>query len=62
MRFTSNHSAKALIANIEDIGTEMGFRVQKKNAKVSIISVLRVYGKAQIRFNMFLNIMPQCFS
>ncbi|KAI9113814.1 hypothetical protein K1719_015065 [Acacia pycnantha] len=37
MRFTSNHSAKDLIAKIEDIGTEMGFRVQKKNGKLKVI-------------------------
>ncbi|XP_054820862.1 CBL-interacting serine/threonine-protein kinase 1-like isoform X1 [Prosopis cineraria] len=37
MRFTSNHSAKDLIAKIEDIGKEMGFRVQKKNGKLKVI-------------------------
>ncbi|XP_028786970.1 CBL-interacting serine/threonine-protein kinase 1 isoform X2 [Neltuma alba] len=37
MRFTSNHAAKDLIAKIEDIGTGMGFRVQKKNGKLKVI-------------------------
>ncbi|KAH9766571.1 CBL-interacting serine/threonine-protein kinase 1 [Citrus sinensis] len=34
IRFTSNHSAKDLLERIEDIVTEMGFRVQKKNGKL----------------------------
>ncbi|KAL9410041.1 hypothetical protein AB3S75_043906 [Citrus x aurantiifolia] len=34
IRFTSNHSAKDLLEKIEDIVTEMGFRVQKKNGKL----------------------------
>ncbi|GLU05178.1 hypothetical protein SLE2022_222910 [Rubroshorea leprosula] len=34
IRFTSNHSAKDLLARIEDTVTEMGFRVQKKNGKL----------------------------
>lgn len=38
IRFTSNHSAKDLLARIEDTVTEMGFRVQKKNGKVSFVT------------------------
>lgn len=34
IRFTSNHSAKDLLERIEDIVTEMGFRVRKKNGKL----------------------------
>ncbi|KAJ4721888.1 Non-specific serine/threonine protein kinase [Melia azedarach] len=34
IRFTSNHSAKDLLERIEDVVTEMGFRVQKKNGKL----------------------------
>ncbi|XP_061346690.1 CBL-interacting serine/threonine-protein kinase 1-like isoform X2 [Gastrolobium bilobum] len=37
IRFTSNHSPKDLIERIEDIVTEMGFRVQKKNGKLKVI-------------------------
>ncbi|XP_012574548.1 CBL-interacting serine/threonine-protein kinase 1-like isoform X2 [Cicer arietinum] len=37
IRFTSNHSPKDLIEKIEDIVTEMGFRVQKKNGKLKVI-------------------------
>jgi 5'-AMP-activated protein kinase catalytic alpha subunit len=33
IRFTSNHSPKELLQRIENIVTEMGFGVQKKNAK-----------------------------
>ncbi|KAJ7980477.1 Non-specific serine/threonine protein kinase [Quillaja saponaria] len=36
IRFTSNHSAKDLIEKIEDIVTEMGFRVQKKNGRLQV--------------------------
>ncbi|GKV10448.1 hypothetical protein SLEP1_g21809 [Rubroshorea leprosula] len=32
--FTSNHSAKDLLARMKDTVTEMGFRVQKKNGKL----------------------------
>lgn len=38
IRFTSNLSAKDLMERIEDTLTEMEFRVQKKNAKVSTIA------------------------
>ncbi|MBA0748355.1 hypothetical protein Gogos_005192 [Gossypium gossypioides] len=34
IRFTSNHSAKDLLARIQDIVTEMGFRVQMKNRRL----------------------------
>ncbi|XVF28108.1 hypothetical protein REPUB_Repub15cG0000700 [Reevesia pubescens] len=34
IRFTSNHSAKDLLARIQDIVTEMGFRVQLKNGRL----------------------------
>ncbi|MBA0598531.1 hypothetical protein Gorai_008288, partial [Gossypium raimondii] len=34
IRFTSNHSAKDLVARIQDIATEMGFRVQMKNRRL----------------------------
>ncbi|XP_007035994.2 PREDICTED: CBL-interacting serine/threonine-protein kinase 1 isoform X1 [Theobroma cacao] len=34
IRFTSNHSAKDLLARIQDIVTEMGFRVQMKNGRL----------------------------
>ncbi|KAK8548897.1 hypothetical protein V6N13_054335 [Hibiscus sabdariffa] len=34
IRFTSNHSAKYLFSRIEDIVTEMGFRVQTKNGRL----------------------------
>jgi 5'-AMP-activated protein kinase catalytic alpha subunit len=37
IRFTSNHSAKDLIEKIEDIVTEMGFGVQKKNGRLKVI-------------------------
>ncbi|KAK4256529.1 hypothetical protein QN277_006239 [Acacia crassicarpa] len=43
-RFTSNHSANDLIANIEDIGAEMGFRVQKKNGKLKVIQENKAHG------------------
>lgn len=43
IRFTSNLSAKDLMERIEDTFTEMEFRVQKKNAKVStIVDVLHI--------------------
>ncbi|KAE8689526.1 CBL-interacting serine/threonine-protein kinase 1 [Hibiscus syriacus] len=34
IRFTSNHSAKDLLARIQDIVTEMGFRVKMKNRRL----------------------------
>ncbi|PSR97843.1 CBL-interacting serine/threonine-protein kinase [Actinidia chinensis var. chinensis] len=34
IRFTSNHSPKELLERIEDIVTQMGFRVQKKNGQL----------------------------
>ncbi|KAK5826714.1 CBL-interacting serine/threonine-protein kinase 1-like [Gossypium arboreum] len=34
IRFTSNHSAKDLLARIQDIVIEMGFRVQMKNRRL----------------------------
>ncbi|KAI4335083.1 hypothetical protein L6164_013764 [Bauhinia variegata] len=37
IRFTSNHSAKHLIERIEDIVTEMGYGVQKKNGKLKVV-------------------------
>ncbi|KAK7264789.1 hypothetical protein RJT34_32399 [Clitoria ternatea] len=37
IRFTSNLSAKDLLQRIEDIVTEMEFRVQKKNGKLKVI-------------------------
>ncbi|XP_038719034.1 CBL-interacting serine/threonine-protein kinase 1 [Tripterygium wilfordii] len=37
IRFTSNHSAKDLLERIEDIVTEMGFGVQKKNGKLKVM-------------------------
>jgi len=37
IRFTSIHSPKDLVERLEDIVTEMGFRVQKKNGMVSTI-------------------------
>lgn len=47
IRFTSNHSPKELFEKIENIVVGMGFRVQKRNGKVSIIvsywiSVLKI--------------------
>lgn len=36
IRFTSNHSAKELLERIEDIVTDMGFCIQKKNGRVSV--------------------------
>lgn len=37
IRFTSNHSINDLMKNIEDIVTEMGFGVQKKNGKLKVM-------------------------
>ncbi|XP_054807599.1 CBL-interacting serine/threonine-protein kinase 1 [Prosopis cineraria] len=37
IRFTSNLSAKDLVERLEDVVTEMGFTVQKKNEKVKVI-------------------------
>ncbi|KAB5537315.1 hypothetical protein DKX38_014848 [Salix brachista] len=37
IRFTSNHSMSDLLEKIEDIVTEMGFRVQKRNGKFQVI-------------------------
>ncbi|XWS14300.1 hypothetical protein CRYUN_Cryun36dG0110700 [Craigia yunnanensis] len=34
IRFTSNHSAKDLLARIQDTVTEMGFRIQMKNGRL----------------------------
>ncbi|KAE8077138.1 hypothetical protein FH972_015732 [Carpinus fangiana] len=36
IRFTSNHSAKDLLERIEDIVTEMGFSVLKKNGRLKV--------------------------
>lgn len=38
IRFASNLSVKDLIERIEDTATEMEFRVEKKNGKVSTIT------------------------
>lgn len=43
IRFTSNHSAKDLLKKIEDMVTEMGFRVQKKNGKVCSTDIWNFY-------------------
>ncbi|WCJ23206.1 CBL-interacting protein kinase 1 [Euphorbia peplus] len=37
VRFTSNHSMKDLLEKIEDIVTEMGFRIQKKNGRLKVV-------------------------
>ncbi|XP_037494765.1 CBL-interacting serine/threonine-protein kinase 1 isoform X3 [Jatropha curcas] len=37
IRFTSNHSLKDLHEKIEDIVTEMGFRIQKKNGRLKVV-------------------------
>ncbi|XP_042474842.1 CBL-interacting protein kinase 1-like [Macadamia integrifolia] len=37
IRFTSNHSPKQLLEKIEDIVTEMGLRVQKRNGKLKVM-------------------------
>uniref|UniRef100_A0A2P2INU0 non-specific serine/threonine protein kinase n=1 Tax=Rhizophora mucronata TaxID=61149 RepID=A0A2P2INU0_RHIMU len=37
IRFTSNHCMKDLLAKIEDIVTEMGFQVIKKNGKLKVL-------------------------
>ncbi|XP_059633597.1 CBL-interacting serine/threonine-protein kinase 1-like [Cornus florida] len=37
IRFISNHSPKELLARIEDIVTEMGFRVQRKNGRLKVM-------------------------
>ncbi|XP_059637770.1 CBL-interacting serine/threonine-protein kinase 1-like [Cornus florida] len=37
IRFTSSHSPKQLLARIEDIVTEMGFRVQRKNGRLKVM-------------------------
>eukprot|EP00262_Sarcandra_glabra_P010937 TRINITY_DN265_c1_g2_i3.p1 TRINITY_DN265_c1_g2~~TRINITY_DN265_c1_g2_i3.p1 ORF type:complete len:444 (-),score=87.71 TRINITY_DN265_c1_g2_i3:337-1668(-) len=37
IRFTSNHSPKDLLKKIEDIVTEMGFQVQKRNGKLKVM-------------------------
>ncbi|GFZ13826.1 CBL-interacting protein kinase 1 [Actinidia rufa] len=37
IRFTSNHSPKELLERIEDIVTQMGFRVQKKNGQLKVM-------------------------
>ncbi|XP_059448288.1 CBL-interacting serine/threonine-protein kinase 1-like [Corylus avellana] len=37
IRFTSNHSAKDLLERIEDIVTEMGFSVLKKNGRLKVM-------------------------
>lgn len=39
IRFTSNYSPKELFEKIEDIVIGMGFRVQKRNGKVSITPI-----------------------
>lgn len=40
IRFTSNLFAKDLIERLQDIVTEMGFTVQKKNGIVSIVAYI----------------------
>ncbi|KAG4990866.1 hypothetical protein JHK82_024357 [Glycine max] len=42
IRFTSIHSPKDLVERIEDIVTEMGFRVQKKNGMLKVIQEIKV--------------------
>ncbi|KAF8392662.1 hypothetical protein HHK36_023011 [Tetracentron sinense] len=37
IRFTSNYSPKDLLERIEDIVTEMGYRVQKRNGKLKVM-------------------------
>ncbi|OVA16646.1 Protein kinase domain [Macleaya cordata] len=37
IRFTSNYSSKDLLEKIEDIVTNMGFQVQKKNGKLKVL-------------------------
>lgn len=37
IRFTSNHSAKELLERIEDIVTDMGFCIQKKNGRLKVM-------------------------
>lgn len=37
IRFTSNHSPKKLLERIEDIVTQMGFQVQKKNGGLKVM-------------------------
>ncbi|XAR49758.1 Non-specific serine/threonine protein kinase [Bertholletia excelsa] len=37
IRFTSSYSPKELLERIEDIVTQMGFRVQKKNGKLKVM-------------------------
>ncbi|KAE9602532.1 hypothetical protein Lal_00049589 [Lupinus albus] len=47
IRFTSNLSAKDLIDRIEDIVTEMGFRVHNKNGKLKVILENNPHYKSQ---------------
>ncbi|KAL6959099.1 CBL-interacting serine/threonine-protein kinase 1 [Sarracenia purpurea var. burkii] len=37
IRFASNHSPKQLLQRIEDIVTQLGFRVQRKNGKLKVM-------------------------
>lgn len=37
IRFTSNHSPRDLLRRIQDIVTEMGFRVEKKNGRLKVL-------------------------
>ncbi|CAA3030435.1 CBL-interacting serine threonine- kinase 1-like [Olea europaea subsp. europaea] len=39
IRFTSNHSRKALLESIENTVLQMGYQVQKKNGKLKVIQV-----------------------
>ncbi|KAK1390300.1 NAF domain-containing protein [Heracleum sosnowskyi] len=39
MRFTSHHSPKELMERIEDIVTQMGFVVQKRNGKLKVVEL-----------------------
>ncbi|KAK7411770.1 hypothetical protein VNO78_03208 [Psophocarpus tetragonolobus] len=41
IRFTSIHSPKDLVERIQDIVTEMGFRVQKKNGMLKVIQEIK---------------------
>ncbi|KAL2581124.1 hypothetical protein AAZV13_15G166500 [Glycine max] len=41
IRFTSIHSPKDLVERLEDIVTEMGFRVQKKNGMLKVVQEIK---------------------
>ncbi|KAJ8766436.1 hypothetical protein K2173_022495 [Erythroxylum novogranatense] len=47
IRFTSNHSMKDLLKKIEDIVTEMGYHVLKKNGKLKLVQEQK--GKRNLR-------------